>query len=284
MATVLTTLMQGLIDYAGLFPPARLDLEDAFCRYQAYREGDESRILGRFVCPASKLGELAALVGDKGTTVAVVGSGGEWASALEGDARWMSEFEDRAPQASIAAYETRLPPDGRIESVLRDLGAFCQVDAFLELPLDDDLPDRLSALAENGHVLAKARAGGDSVPSKESLAGFLHGCVSLDLPFKLTAGLHHLFASPERHGLLNVLGAVALALAEDLSKRQLGEILASDRRLWKLGDGKIGFEDYEADVDDAAFARDLFRSVGSCSVDEPMEELRALNLVGGEKR
>ena len=54
----LRILLRGLIDYAGLFPPASLDMADAVRNYAAYREGEHAWALGRFVVPAARLEEF----------------------------------------------------------------------------------------------------------------------------------------------------------------------------------------------------------------------------------
>src|SRR5436309_1541360 len=53
----LTALMTGLVDYAGLFPPAQLSMADAAANYLQYRASGDAWMLGRFVCPAPRLGE-----------------------------------------------------------------------------------------------------------------------------------------------------------------------------------------------------------------------------------
>ncbi|HJW92086.1 MAG TPA: hypothetical protein VJ901_00575 [Thermoanaerobaculia bacterium] len=51
-------LFSGLIDYAGLFPPAALPMADAVRNYDAYRKGEHAWMLGRFVVPIAKIGEV----------------------------------------------------------------------------------------------------------------------------------------------------------------------------------------------------------------------------------
>ena len=57
-AAGLRALLERIIDYAGLFPPAKLPLDDAIKNYARYRRDAEAWMLGRFVIPASRLGEL----------------------------------------------------------------------------------------------------------------------------------------------------------------------------------------------------------------------------------
>src|SRR5918992_5439299 len=51
-------LIAGAIDYAGLFPPAALSMEDAVRNYATYRESEDAWALGRFVVPAARLTEF----------------------------------------------------------------------------------------------------------------------------------------------------------------------------------------------------------------------------------
>jgi hypothetical protein len=61
VSEALSALLSGAIDYAGLFPPASLDLPTAIRNYTAYREGPHAWMLGRFVIPAARVGEVDAL-------------------------------------------------------------------------------------------------------------------------------------------------------------------------------------------------------------------------------
>ena len=51
-------LLAKLIDYAGLFPPAALDMATALRNYAAYREGEYGWMLGRFVVPRARAAEV----------------------------------------------------------------------------------------------------------------------------------------------------------------------------------------------------------------------------------
>jgi hypothetical protein len=52
-------LLHGLIDYAGLFPPAKLDMAHAVQAFAKERAGRHADALARFICPVSRLGEFA---------------------------------------------------------------------------------------------------------------------------------------------------------------------------------------------------------------------------------
>ncbi len=53
MNDALRPLLSGLIDYAGLFPPAAVSMADAVANYAAYRTSADAWALGRFVLPVT---------------------------------------------------------------------------------------------------------------------------------------------------------------------------------------------------------------------------------------
>jgi hypothetical protein len=53
--------LAGLVDYAGLFPPASLDLASVVTRFAAYAESDEQWMLGRLIVPLPQLGPIGSL-------------------------------------------------------------------------------------------------------------------------------------------------------------------------------------------------------------------------------
>jgi hypothetical protein len=55
--TALRGLLTGLIDYAGLFPPAELPMEAAIRNYDNYVNGEHAWMLGRLIVPAARLAE-----------------------------------------------------------------------------------------------------------------------------------------------------------------------------------------------------------------------------------
>jgi hypothetical protein len=55
-------LLANLIDYAGMFPPASLSLEEAVRKYQEYQRGPYAWMLGRFVVPADRAREVPSSI------------------------------------------------------------------------------------------------------------------------------------------------------------------------------------------------------------------------------
>ena len=54
-------LVERVVDYAGLFPPAGLPLPDVIQNYAGYLKSDFSWMLGRLVVPAGRLNEFSEL-------------------------------------------------------------------------------------------------------------------------------------------------------------------------------------------------------------------------------
>src|SRR5688500_4363202 len=85
--------LAGLIDDAGMFPPAQLPLADSVARHR----GDRARagwLLGRFLCPASQLDELLAH-DHSGWPIGVVADRTgppAWLDGLEADAAAVRAF------------------------------------------------------------------------------------------------------------------------------------------------------------------------------------------------
>src|SRR4051794_28088056 len=101
MTASLRALLSGILDYAGLFPPARLPLEQAIRNYARYRTEPEGWMLGRFICPAARLAELTPFVEElfrEGLPLAVsaLGRGGKTFEAftlgLESDLNDIAAF------------------------------------------------------------------------------------------------------------------------------------------------------------------------------------------------
>jgi len=275
-------LMEGAIDYAGMFPPSALPLPDAVAEWNALRVGPEAKWVRRFAVLAERLPDLEGFEGE----IAAIGRTGEWDIARAADAADLNDFLDRNPKADVGAYEVRVDDFDAIESRLRDLRGFTACDVFVELPLKDGIADVLAEISDREDFGAKARTGGlskEAFPDPAKLATFIQECMSLEVPFKLTAGLHEpLFhLNPEldthRFGFVNVLAAPALAIAGDLAAREIENVLTDgDAANWRITDRGIVWRGLEATLDDIDEGRAFLESFGSCSVAEPLAGLKRL--------
>jgi hypothetical protein len=288
-------LLAGLVDHAALFPPASMDLPAALRADDAARGGPFAWMLGRFLCPASQLPALGALrpweaLPALGAVLDGAGRAGAegWLGALDADLELAAAAQ--AAGARIELVEVPLPaPELAAEGAARLRRALPSAAAHLEVALDERTGAALAAVAAAG-ARAKVRCGGvtaDAFPSVERLAAFVAACRDLALPFKATAGLHHPVRHTDpatglpMHGFLNLLAAAALAHAHRAGREELEAVLAEeDPAALHLDDDGLAVHGRRVDPGGlAATRRELFASYGSCSFDEPVEDLLALGLL-----
>jgi hypothetical protein len=298
MSGGLRALLEGVIDYAGLFPPAKLPLPEAVTEFLGIIEGPDKWIVDRFACSTGKLADLAIELTEHPeepfVPVAVIGGQHpdhkHWKHGIEHDGSEMLKFQRSVENhAEIQAFEIRVPDHQHLEQYVSDLRSFANIDVFVELPWGPEMTDSLAVLAELDGACAKARTGGleaSAFPSAEELAGFIQQCVQLDLAFKLTAGLHHpLPTRDERtgaimHGFLNVLAATTFALSEDFSRKEVQEVLEeTSPKAFAFKRDTLVWRGHRASLEDIENARTLFFSFGSCSVAEPLHGLEAIGLL-----
>jgi hypothetical protein len=302
----LRALLTDLIDYAGLFPPARLPLDQAIRNYARYRREDDAWMLGRFVIPASRLEDLEPyheelFAVDPPFAFTVLGRGGgsltEFLTNLRQDLRDIAVFRKRDGSLVTAdVLETRLPPDlsdpNQPQSALslyKTLGIFPVVSLFPFCEPTDKPEQLLEQLAQlpADQIGFKLRCGGleaSAFPSSDQVAAVLQGCLDSGVSFKGTAGLHHPLPrfddtiQTRMHGFINVFLAGVLLYSRNLPLKQICRLLDDDQAdHFTFTNKRASWLKYGVSTAEIAAARrDFVRSFGSCSFDEPREELRAL--------
>ncbi len=298
VARGLRALLEGVVDYAGLFPPAALDMRAAVTNYRRYLEGPDAWMLGSLIVPVSRLDEFER---EAGELLPAAGGGEPWSiSALtagagdagfEADLGRIDEFnathrDAGAGLAAIEVVELRASTTGEIDGVLDRVPD--ALYPFFEIPVAADPRGLIAALA-GSEAGAKVRTGGPtpaSIPAPAELARFLGACAAAEVPFKATAGLHHPLrhhasaVGAEEYGFLNVFVAGIAAASGGVGERELVEILtAANLSSFRFGPRGLGWGDREVPVEGVEQARELATSFGSCSFEEPLEHLRALRLL-----
>jgi hypothetical protein len=214
-------LFERLIDHAPMFPPARLPLPEALEEHRAARGSDESWMLARFVCPASRLRELP----DELQVSAVI----DGAFDVDG----------------VEAVEVRVSDADEIR-VFPDLAA----ETYFELQQATSCDLLVQAIRERG-AFAKIRCGGEKVPTVEELATFIRTCRRHAVPFKATAGLHHPVRRDGEHGFLNLLAAAGSDDVEEMLDSDDPEtLLAVDPRRARKALRSIGSCSFWEPVDE----------------------------------
>ena len=252
-------LLGRLIDHAALFPPASMDMPDAMEADRRARASEHAWMLDRFIVPASKLDELPA----DAPRLSVVLDGGE------GDLEKVA-----ATPHEVELIEAKIDPEWIPDTQALVHQKLPGVRAFWELSPGRGLRGAVAAVRE-AQAGAKIRCGGTTLPSVAEVADFVSACRDAGVPFKATAGLHHPIRSGDRHGFLNLLAAAVFADGD--LEAILGE---EDPAAFTLDESGFGVHDHRADADTIAGARaELFIAYGSCSFDEPTEDLVALGLL-----
>jgi hypothetical protein len=293
MSPALRSLLAGLIDYAGLFPPAGLGMDAAVRNYDSYRSDEFAWMLGRFIVPAARLEEYAEALRNDGIDASA------WSLsvlATAGDAAAIARFNTGADESgagglgSIDALELKAANARAIQDAAQAFGGGYQL--YFETPSDkwhSLLPATAVAKAR-----AKIRTGGEvasAIPEESRVLEFLRIASERRLAFKATAGLHHPLRAMQRltykpesptgvmHGFLNVFCAAALLWHERdrrqeaawmLDERDADAITMDEVMTWHNSGVTLTVEQIRA-------ARERFCiSFGSCSFTEPIEDLRKL--------
>jgi hypothetical protein len=304
-AESLRALLAKAIDYAGLFPPASLELEPALRNYAEYVRHPDAWMLGPFILPVAEFDAAARGLSQFDSAhplrISALGPRTDDARAfhqsLSAAVDCLGAFRAASGTAlSIEQFEMPLPADINAEglkAIRSSLGA-SEFNTFWEAKANT--AERvIELIAENNGTAAgpklgfKLRTGGttaEAFPSPAEVATVLVAAGNQNVPIKFTAGLHHpvrLFhesVETKMHGFLNVLGAGVLALEHNWNEGEIVQMLEDeDPASFSFSDDFFAWREWEIRTDRIRAHRELVTSLGSCSFDEPREDLRALKLL-----
>ena len=304
MATAsLRALLEHSIDYAGMFPPCSLDLEPALTNQARYVRLPDSWMLNAFVLPIAKFDAAKQFLPqfDPGhpLSISALGPKTENAAAfrealVETDSAIRALSAHNVDLVSISQLEMFLPDDadsGLMEEAQEIVG---NLPAFWEAPAQR-AEQTIALLAQHNSNLDhptfgyKMRTGGvtaDAFPTSAQIALALVTPATHQVPIKFTAGLHHPLrqyreeVQTRMHGFLNVFGAAVLAAEHQWDAAQTTQMLEDENPAsFKFDDESFAWRDWTIDVQRLRDRRRCVTSFGSCSFDEPREDLRALKLL-----
>ncbi len=257
-------------------------MEDAISEYIRLRGAPSGLLMSRFVCPVGWLVDFRDRwpQQEEPVLLAVLGTSLE---GVQQDLRLIDLFEEQMEgRAAVETYEVKAQPADVTADSLRRIQNVGYEMAYLELPWVPESLEAMAAIADYEGLGVKGRTGGlesSAFPNAEDLASWIQECVNLDLPLKLTAGLHHPWPHhnasipADEHGFLNILAALALASEADLNRRELAEVLQAET----LADGAgLAWNGEKIQPDALMEARAILHSIGSCSIDEPWHDLQQL--------
>jgi hypothetical protein len=251
----LYAVLERLFDDGSLFPPASRTMAEALRAYAEAMSGPHRRVVGPFLCPASRLPEMAASVAGGVPAPEAIGVVG-----YDGSSGWRQVFTTPGlvHVETPAGAQVPLSP-GRVRR-------------YVEVGSQDELARALDAIAEAGHRV-KVRASGPTryaVPTSEWLAAVLIGCEQRKLVLKAAGDLHRPFResgdTAPRHGFVNLLAAAA-ATRSGAPAPAVAEVLSAE------GADAAGL------VDRVGGCRELVASLTVPSVDDPVRELTARGLL-----
>lgn len=243
-------------------------MSPAVSNYARYRVSPLAWMLGRFICPVSRLQEFGSAAGDRLDSanpweLSVLATGGdratEFLAALTGDIETLDAFHGRSgTTARTDAIEVRFPAALHEAGTREELAGFLQsattllgtaehspASVFFELDFVADWPERhrqvASAVADHnpGSPVTfglKVRTGGvtpEAIPHPDAVAGFLLEARDAGVPFKATAGLHHPLRHPDPglgslHGFLNVFVGAALLWHRRIESESLRDLIRDE--------------------------------------------------------
>jgi hypothetical protein len=251
IAPTLRALVSGIIDYAGLYPPASLPLEIVCERYRGFLASPDAWILNRLILPAAALPQTHL------------------------DANWrISLLVEGEPGPLPPQVETL-----EIKAALRlCLPTYCEAPleqirgAFAKVRTGGLTPEAIPGPDELAVFLAAAAA--RRLPFKAT-AGLHH-------PLRSIRALTYAPSSPRAmmHGFLNVFVAATFAWG-GAQPEMLRELIEETQpAAFCFGETSFEWRGRKLSLDQISNARAQFaHSFGSCSFEEPVADLRSLGLL-----
>ena len=304
-AASLGALLTRSIDYAGMFPPCSLALEPALQNQAQYVHDPDAWMLNTFVLPVEKFDAAAGSVSlfDRKRPLLISALGAktenadEFIGALEVATEQIRSFSaEHVDRVSVRQLEMPLPQDVDLDlltkmgSILKSL----ELHTFWETPVNA-AETAIALVAEHNSTAGadpfgyKLRTGGvaaDAFPASQQIARALVAAAKQRVPIKFTAGLHHPIrqfrdeVKTKMHGFLNVLGAAVLAAEYQWDEQQTSKMLEDENAgSFSFNGDFFAWREWKTATDQIKTRRKLVTSFGSCSFDEPREDLRAVNLL-----
>ena len=300
LVSAIKNLVSNIVDYAGLFPPAKLPLDEVIENYEQYLSGDFAWMLSRLVLPIAKTADLetnATFAASKHTwKISALIPPVSDSEAFETAIKTISEFNQRhaaTGKAKVDNVEVRTPT---VELVTETASKIPDdVVAFLEIPHLEDPTAHLAVIASSNkpNLFAKIRTGGmttDLIPDAADVARFIAACAKQNVGMKATAGLHLPIRGDYRltyeenadqgtmFGFLNVFIAAAFAFnGEHDPDFLVGVLNERDAGKFDNDDGGISFGGKTVSQEQLKTIRETkLATFGSCSFTEPTSELKDL--------
>jgi hypothetical protein len=303
LSASLQTLLTRSIDYAGMFPPCSLGLDVALRNQAQYIRSTDAWMLSAFVLPVARFDSAKQLLGEFDPShplrVSALGPKTENLAVFrdafqETEESIRSLAKHNVDLVSVNQLEMWLPPDVDLSTLNEARSIIGDLPVFWEAPAER-AQETVTLLAEINSEMDeptfgfKMRTGGvtpDAFPTSAQIARALVVPATHQVPIKFTAGLHHPLrqyreeVQTKMHGFLNVLGAAILAAEHKWDEKQIVAMLEDESiESFSFDDDFFAWREWKIDIERINNRRKFVTSFGSCSFDEPREDLRALDLL-----
>jgi hypothetical protein len=305
MAASLHALITQSIDYAGLFPPCSLDLGPALKNQSHYVRSADAWMMNAFVLPVAKFDaavvDLEQFDRKHPLRVSALGPKTENASAFRSGIKETAEAIQKfskncGDRVVVSQLEMVLPSDVDPAGLVEARAALgnLPVNVFWETPAES-AEETIKLLVKHesekhprpfGYKLRTGGVTADAFPTSAQIATALVSATQHHVRIKFTAGLHHPIRQfrdemkAKMHGFLNVLGAGVLAAEHAWDEGQTSAMLEDENpKSFAFDDMLFAWRDWEITIDRIKARRHFVTSFGSCSFDEPREDLRGLSLL-----
>ena len=279
--TAIEAALTGLIDYAGLYPPASLDMGAAVRNYLDYLGHDYGWVLGRFIVDLTRLDELRDVAGDRTGDMRL-----SVLAAADADLQGISQH--RSNGFCVESIEIKCDEPLRIARICEHMPP--EVECYFEIPVRANCSGAIDAMAAV-NVRAKLRMGGvveDAIPAPSDVVHRLNLLTDRKVAFKATAGLHHPLRSTHRltyakespralmHGFVNLLCTAALLHFGGTECEATRLLEEQDAGAFHIDANSITVRDHKWTSAQLHEVRQCFTGFGSCSFLEPLQDLEAL--------
>jgi len=293
-----------LIDYAGLFPPAKLEIEPSLKNYAEYIKSTDKWMMSQFIIPVSRLDEIPTGLMKKYSENFPLRL-----SLISGDIcndiATVNKFIKMNNNSTIfTGYESRISDLAMFSQNLLDVQKLGQdqnlnFESFYEVSPNDSWINQMNEVvsiisAFNARYEAgvgfKLRCGGveaNMFPPADNIAQAILACRDASVSMKFTAGLHH----PVRHysesvktkmyGFFNIFIGGMIADKFNLEADALTTILLDENpENFTFDDNGLHWKTYSiSSLEIQNYRQEAFISFGSCSFNEPREDLQQLGLL-----
>ncbi len=298
----LETLVAKSIDYAGMFPPCSLALEAALQNQAKYVRSPEAWMLNTFVLPIEQFDAAKQFLSQFDPAhplhVAALGpktvDANAFLDALEDADAAIRSLSSNVDLISIRHLEMFLPSDVDLVVLKEARSIVGDLPVFWEAP-PERAEQTAALLAEHnsdedaatfGYKLRTGGVTADAFPTSVQIAAALVTPATHQLPIKFTAGLHHPIrqfrdeVKTKMHGFLNVLGAAVLAAEHRWDAKQAATMLEDENAAsFSFAEDFFAWREWKIGVERLQYRRKFVASFGSCSFDEPRDDLRALGFL-----